>query len=140
MKSGTRYAGWSPGIKEKVYPGAVLLEELGKRQSLDAEELLSKQVVPRKEGNPGDSGPWGLNGLKVEQDRPTIFLSLSPGCAAHDIKLDIKTSKAAQRAVTTSNPGLWGAGPEHLLLFEGAGGLGNKTKLIPQLHAQGWNY
>lgn len=79
---------------EKVYPGAMLLEELGKRQSLDAEELLSKQRWVTSAGRK----PWGFGALGVkwsqetEQDRPTIFLTFTD-VQTHDIKLDIKTSR-----------------------------------------------
>ena len=82
----------NPG--EKVYPGAMLLEELGKRQSLDAEELLSKQRWVTSAGRkPRGFGALGVKwSQETEQDRPTIFFTFTDA-QTHDIKLDIKTSR-----------------------------------------------
>lgn len=104
----------NPG--ETAYPGATLLEQLGKRQSLDAEGLLSKQKWVTSAGRK----PWGFGapGVKwtqeINQDRRTIFLTFMDA-QTHDIK----TSRLPRRAVTALNPGLWGPGPERLLLLEG---------------------
>ena len=135
MRGVQRVVPRNPG--EKAYPGAMLLEQLGKRQSLDAERLLSKQRWVTSAGRK----PWGFRapGVKwtqeMNQDRCTIFLTFM------DVQThDVKTSRLPRRSVTALNPGLWGPGPESLLLLEGGVIWVTRPRPTFQLHAQGWNY